>query len=729
MTSLEMASFLIGLAILIACTVKRVGTPGETLKNRLPELIVGLYLLGRGIFSALAAGHPLGAGQSLPIVLVFAPAAAAISQSKFREGSYPIDIMVWLTGGIILTATWIIWGSAWRIEATPNVSIPMIVIAVLAAAMIKFRHLSRFILGFAILIWAIDLFRLPDSAVLSASILMGLVTLLMTIRILPDFSRQPYAFELTDLLNSVSSPFMILDTLGRIVYANDAFLKLCRREKESILQADAVELFDIPSDWRFKTGSSGNFQSVRCHLLGKEGLRVPVILRLNEIRSGRNEIRNILCLVSDESERENLENRIKNESVRFTALYDTSVALSSSLEIKDVLKAIARAAESLTRADSCTIMSLDHSRQVLKPIYSSEETFKAEVMNFEMPVGKGLTGTVVSDGKPRILNFDEEDQVSVLVPGTKEEEESLLAVPLKAKDMVIGALTLYKNGRRKFEDEDIRVLTVFASQASAIIENSRLYMKLKASEKLYKFSVDLAGDAIFFVDPETGKISDSNDMAQKLFKFSKAELASMHIWELQPESQMLTAKRLWHEVKKIGWGKLGEIDYQGRDGTRIPATVTVSILYTGEASSIQWIVRDISEHKRALERVGFLHQIFERLEEPILITDIKGRTLYANEAFGAVFKVSKDQVAKGTIGSLGLANSRLGILAAYWEKLSGKEFLTERITIGQDNAQKASRMVSIVPYRSEHGAVKYHVWLFGPSEAEPTEAKLAGHLA
>jgi len=116
------------------------------------------------------------------------------------------------------------------------------------------------------------------------------------------------------------------------------------------------------------------------------------------------------------------------------------------LKLHDVLKAISRAAENLTQADSCTVFSLDHAKQVIRPIYSSEEAFNAEIMNFELPVGQGLTGAVVQDGKLRIQNFDDDIQLARHVPGTTDEEESLLSVPLVSKDIVIGALTLYKNG-------------------------------------------------------------------------------------------------------------------------------------------------------------------------------------------------------------------------------------------------------------------------------------------
>ena len=81
MTSYEIAYFLIGLAIIIACAFKKSGTPGRTLKNRLPELTVGIYLLGQGVFSTLAANSAISGMHPLAVILLFVPVAAAISES------------------------------------------------------------------------------------------------------------------------------------------------------------------------------------------------------------------------------------------------------------------------------------------------------------------------------------------------------------------------------------------------------------------------------------------------------------------------------------------------------------------------------------------------------------------------------------------------------------------------------------------------------------------------
>ncbi len=667
------------------------------LTENLPEIVVAIYLIFEGMLLALNNWTDLAVSSEFCILmLLFLPAAVSAEMAK-QEGKNR-GTLNWLMAGTGITLYSLILNSIWNMAPNYYFSAPAIAILLLLTSIFLFKGLNRIILGFALIIWALKLSALPQSVALGMSILLGGTALFKSFLRSKTSSDQGFAFNLKEFVDSIAEAFIIIDPSGKIVYSNREFSKLSGHDNEKILQSEAIELFDIPSDWRFKANSSDGQMKIRCRLICNSDKRTPVMLRLNEIHSTKGKLCNLLCIVHDEQERESLEIRLKNESTKFKGFYETSAALSSSLEMKDVLNAISAAAQNLTKADSCVIFSLDHSRQIVKTIFSSEEAFEAEVMNFELPIGQGLTGAVVADGKPRIQNYNEESKISVLIPGTKDEEESLLSVPLMAKDLVIGALTLYKMGRRCFEEDDIKVLTVFASQASAVIENSRLYMKLKASEKLYKFSVDLAGDAIFFVDPETGKIKDSNETAQRLFKYTKSEYTAFHIWELQPEPQMYIAKRLWQEVNKIGWGRLGEIEYMAHDGQKIPALVTVSIIYTGENTLVQWNVRDISEHKRALEKAGFIQQIFEHLEEPILITDFRGRSLYANNAFCAAFNITKEQSIKEDILSLSIQNPQFEILKTYWRKLNNAGSLVDKIVLDPLNEMESTKTISIVPF-------------------------------
>ncbi len=713
MTGHELLIFLIGLAAATGIIMRVKVSRDSSLASRLPDLLISFYLIAQGAISIFgpAKWAELVDGKLPSLILLLLPAVISVTISKSERKAGHASGTLWLSIGIAIALYCAFIYSTKNLTNSYILSASLFAVIFLTIAMFSFQGIHRLLLGLAVVTWVIHLGELPRMANLGVGVFMGAIIFASLIQAGQGMFLNSLRFGLGDFFRAVPSPFIILDLSGKIVFSNPEFQRLSGYDNTVLLQREAIDLFDIPSDWRFKLCSSDKFRKVRCRLIDKKGEKIPVLLWLNDIQNSRNEPGNILCLIQEEKERELLENRLKTDSVRFAGLYETSMALSSSLEMHDVLKAISRAAENLTQADSCTIFSLDHARQVIRPIYSSEEAFNAEVMNFELPVGQGLTGMVVRDGKPRVQNFDDDIKLAKHVPGTTDEAESLLSVPLVAKDVVIGALTLYKNGPRRFEEDDAKVLTVFASQASAIIETSRLYMKLKASEKLYRFSVDMAGDAIFFVDPETGKITDSNEMAHKLFKYSRSEFASMHIWEAHPEPQMPIAKRLWQETKKIGWGKLGEINYLTKDGQLIPASVNVSIIFTGELTSIQWIVRDISEYKHALERKSLILHIFERLNEPVLITSSEGKAIYFNDAFCDYFKTDGEQLSMAEVLTIGLLNPNLEPLKGCWEKLQTDSFLIAE-PICPRLYESPTKLLSILSCRENMGKPDCYVWFF-----------------
>lgn len=595
-------------------------------------------------------------------------------------------------------------GETWR-----NLSSSLIVLF-LFISMFFIKSYNRLLLWLAMMIWIViqaDFSYMTESGI---AIFLGAVAFSAGL-----FYQDPvlgrFGFDLEDLVGSIEIPYVILDLSGKVVFANSGFLKASGYNLDTLTKVEAIDIFDIPSDWRFKLYSSEKYKKIRCRLITFDGKRTPVLLWLNEVRRSGKDLINLLCIIQDESEKEAFEKKSKEESGKFTSLYETSLAISSSLEMKDVLESISRAAENLTHSDTCSIFLMDHSRQVLKTIYSTEDSYNTEVMNFEIPVGQGLTGAVVSDGKPRIQNYDDEVKLSVHIPGTTEEEESLLSMPLLAKDAVIGALTLYKIDRRRFEEDDMKLLTVFASQASSIIENSRLFMKLKESERLYRSSVDLAGDGILFVDSETGRITDINGQAQRMLKYTKAESVLLNIWELHPLSQMQMARELWKKTIGAGQRNIEEIELLAKDGSLIPASIRASHISIGETRFIQWSIRDISEYKRKLEKYSFYQQVFDQHREPILLCDPRGRILNVNEKFCSFFGLQKEQVEKSDLISLCINDARMAPLKSCWLKLKGRDSLFEQIGGDHSAGIPGDKYISIQSHYGENGNIKYYLWL------------------
>jgi signal transduction histidine kinase len=97
-------------------------------------------------------------------------------------------------------------------------------------------------------------------------------------------------------------------------------------------------------------------------------------------------------------------------------------------------------------------------------------------LNESPPAGHGLLGIALREGKPMRLDDLTRDPRSVGFPPGHPVMRSLLAVPIVARDTVVGNLYLAeKVGGETFDADDEATLARFATQAALAIENARLH--------------------------------------------------------------------------------------------------------------------------------------------------------------------------------------------------------------------------------------------------------------
>ncbi len=78
-------------------------------------------------------------------------------------------------------------------------------------------------------------------------------------------------------------------------------------------------------------------------------------------------------------------------------------------------------------------------------------------------------------GSPLLVPDASDCEWAVLVPGTAEIQESIVAVPLNYGVRVVGAVIISKLGINQFDEDDVRLLEVLAGHAAVALENARLY--------------------------------------------------------------------------------------------------------------------------------------------------------------------------------------------------------------------------------------------------------------
>ncbi len=89
-------------------------------------------------------------------------------------------------------------------------------------------------------------------------------------------------------------------------------------------------------------------------------------------------------------------------------------------------------------------------------------------------MGEGFTGWVAAHGEALLIDEANADSRGATIAGTDDVDESMLCVPMRYDERVIGVITLSKLGLRQFDADDLRLLAILADQAAAAVESARL---------------------------------------------------------------------------------------------------------------------------------------------------------------------------------------------------------------------------------------------------------------
>lgn len=173
-----------------------------------------------------------------------------------------------------------------------------------------------------------------------------------------------------------------------------------------------------------------------------------------------------------------LERRVKELNI----LYGVGKSVTSLLDLEKVLNRIVEAAVFVTGAEEGSLMLVDKptGELYLRAARNLGEKF---ARGFRLKVEHSIAGQVVQTGEPILQSTQAEETLKVK---TGYLVKSLVNVPLKAKDDVIGVLAVNnKISPRPFTDNDVHLLSALADYATIAIVNAQLYEETKRwSEEL-----------------------------------------------------------------------------------------------------------------------------------------------------------------------------------------------------------------------------------------------------
>jgi diguanylate cyclase (GGDEF)-like protein len=144
-----------------------------------------------------------------------------------------------------------------------------------------------------------------------------------------------------------------------------------------------------------------------------------------------------------------------------------------------VLERIADSLADVIPYDAFTIYQADEARRLLIPVMARDR-WADEIMSARPVFGEGITGWAIDHCEPQLVNDAHLDPRVKTVPGTPDEPEALISVPLVARGAVKGALNVYRLGTEaRFSEEEFELAKRFGDAAALALDNAQVRAALE----------------------------------------------------------------------------------------------------------------------------------------------------------------------------------------------------------------------------------------------------------
>lgn len=212
-----------------------------------------------------------------------------------------------------------------------------------------------------------------------------------------------------------------------------------------------------------------------------------------------------------------------------STLFELGREVTSVLNLQELLEKIPQLIARLTRFSAFSVYLLDEARQELRIAYAvgyPEEIVKT----LRLRVGQGVVGASVESGRPILVN-DVRDEPRYR--GPLRTMFSQLAVPIRRKGRVIGALNLLNEATGAFTPQDEALLRQFAAHVAVAIENARLFESERQYVETLETLAEIGREMSSILDPDvlltriaslTKRLIDYRTFGILLFNESTQEL-------------------------------------------------------------------------------------------------------------------------------------------------------------------------------------------------------------
>ena len=290
------------------------------------------------------------------------------------------------------------------------------------------------------------------------------------------------------------------------------------------------------------------------------------------------------------------------------ALIETGRELASGLEPAQVARQIATSVVRVFDARHATLYGLEREAGRLVCIAAAGTGDPTAWHGRSVPLGEGAVGRAAADERS-VWTPDILADPKITLPDWAAERvraagfRSVLAMPLKAGERVIGVLSLGDAPGRAYTEDELALLAAFVGQGAVALENSALYLEIRDARDFLQSITDHSPDAIITTD-RRGGVTYFSRGAAAMFGCRAEEMIGETVASLYPgglEEARIVKRRLAVEGPLRNY----ETGFLARDGRRIEVSASIAMLRDAAGAEVGTlgVLKDIGERRRLEEQL------------------------------------------------------------------------------------------------------------------------------
>ena len=304
------------------------------------------------------------------------------------------------------------------------------------------------------------------------------------------------------------------------------------------------------------------------------------------------------------------------------------------------------------------------------------EPFREITEATPMPTGVGLPGRVLASGRPAWIVDVTKD--ANFPRGHVCEEVGLrgaFSFPVSVAERVYAIVECFSIEAVRPDPRLLEVTAHIGRQLGRVIQNMETEIALRDSETRFRSVAESATDAIVAADQE-GEIISWNRGAERIFGYTEPEVLGKALSMLMPERF-----RALHDagIKRVVDGGVAAskvigntVEVMGlrKDGREFPLELSLATWDTPNGRFFSGIIRDISERKKAEDKIKAL---LETAPDPIVEIDSDGRIVLANARTDELFGYEREDILQRPVEKLFAERSRELVAESFHSVIAGSD--------------------------------------------------------